>query len=515
MTANAPHAWWARDRQWWLVAALTLAAGALRFAALGAKSLWLDEAFSLWMARQPLIELLAWSVRIDHHPPFYYMLLRAWLGLFGEGIGAARALSALLSTLTVPVYYAAGVRLVGRRTALWATLLLVVAPFHLRYAQEARMYALLTLMVTGLLVCLGGVLQMSPARRWAWWGLAICQAAAMLTHNTATVLVPLALNGAILGLWWAVHNSRIEGCPGLAAPGFLRAWGMAQAAALLLWSPWAWGFVRQARVVDAHFWIDPPTWTIIWAALQSLTLAHLPLWLPWARWWAWLVLAAAGVGAWRWGRRAAQPWLLGLLVLLPPLAELLVSLRRPIFYDRTLIWITLPLFWLVAHGVLPSADRRRTVRSLRLVPAVAVLLACGIAIYGYFAEFYKEPWDDVASVVAAQIEPGDLILFNASWIQLPFDYYFSRAVGPLTGEIVQHGVPVDLFDRGELEPRMTEADVPHLRAVAAGAPRVWLVYSHWWYTDPETLVPTTVGRDKRVVDQWQWPGIEVYLYATP
>lgn len=502
------------SRGGWLVIGLTLVGGLLRFAALGAKSLWLDEAFSLWMARLPLGELVAWSVRIDHHPPLYYALLHGWLGLWGEEVGAARALSALCSTLTIPIFAFAGARLVGRRTALWATLLLVVAPFHLRYAQEARMYALLTLAVAGLLACLG-VLLTSPTRRWAWWGLAVCQAAAMLTHNTATVLVPLALNGAVMGLWWARRRGAVAGYPALASPHFMRAWMVAQAGALLLWSPWAWGFVRQAQVVDAHFWIEPPTWGSVWGALQNLTLVHLPQWLPWRDGWALGVLVAASVGAWRWGRRAAQPWLLGTLVILPPLVELAVSLRRPIFYDRTLIWTTLPLLWLVAHGLTAWPQARQKSAGLRAVPILALVLACSLAIYGYFAEFHKEPWDEVAATVAAQAAPGDLILFNASWVQLPFDYYYTRLSVPAGDAIARHGAPVDLFDRGELEPTMTQADVPGLRRLVAAAPRVWLVYSHWWYTDPDGLVPATLGRDKHLIDEWTWPGIRLQRYVTP
>ncbi|MEZ4611140.1 MAG: hypothetical protein R2838_13000 [Caldilineaceae bacterium] len=57
-----------------------------------------------------------------------------------------------------------------------------------------------------------------------------------------------------------------------------------------------------------------------------------------------------------------------------------------------------------------------------------------------------------------------------------------------------HGAPVDLFDRGVLEPKMTEADVPHLRALVADADRVWLVYSHEWYTDPDGIIRVSWAR---------------------
>ena len=51
--------------------AITLVGGLLRFYAIGSKGLWLDEAFSVWMGRQPLPDLIGWLVRIDQHPPLY------------------------------------------------------------------------------------------------------------------------------------------------------------------------------------------------------------------------------------------------------------------------------------------------------------------------------------------------------------------------------------------------------------------------------------------------------------
>ena len=51
------------------VGALTVLAIALRFYLIGSKTVWLDEAFSIWLARQPLWEMYDWLVRIDQHPP--------------------------------------------------------------------------------------------------------------------------------------------------------------------------------------------------------------------------------------------------------------------------------------------------------------------------------------------------------------------------------------------------------------------------------------------------------------
>ena len=123
--------------------------GFLRVYQIGSKGLWLDEAFSVWLGWQPVGEMLGWLMRIDQHPPLYYLLLHFWMAL-GDDAAAVRALSALLGTLTIPVVYLLSRRLADDddKVGLLAALILAVSPFHVRFAQEARMYTLLTLNVS-------------------------------------------------------------------------------------------------------------------------------------------------------------------------------------------------------------------------------------------------------------------------------------------------------------------------------------------------------------------------------
>ncbi|MCB0068485.1 MAG: glycosyltransferase family 39 protein, partial [Caldilineaceae bacterium] len=111
----------------WL-GAITLLGLGLRVWAIGAKGLWLDEAFSIWMSRHPLPELLDWLVRIDQHPPLYYALLHGWLA-FGDSEAWVRALSALAGTLTIPVFFAFVRTLSADLPALIAAFVLTIAPF--------------------------------------------------------------------------------------------------------------------------------------------------------------------------------------------------------------------------------------------------------------------------------------------------------------------------------------------------------------------------------------------------
>jgi hypothetical protein len=46
-----------------------------------------------------------------------------------------------------------------------------------------------------------------------------------------------------------------------------------------------------------------------------------------------------------------------------------------------------------------------------------------------------------------------------------------------------------------------------------GRDRVWLVYSHDWYTDPERLIPAALEEELDRVGRQRYYGLEVLEYA--
>ncbi len=99
-------------------------------------------------------------------------------------------------------------------------------------------------------------------------------------------------------------------------------------------------------------------------------------------------------------------------------------------------------------------------------------------------------------------------MFHASWVQIPFDYY-AEFVNPGWDA---HGLPVDLFDRGELEPAMTPSDLPRLLQLIHGRSRVWLIYSHDWFTDPEGMIPAVLGEELNLSGEYNFTGIRILRY---
>lgn len=557
-------------RQWngLLLGVIVLLGLFLRLWQIGDKSLWIDEAFSVWVAEQPIPDALAWLARIDQHPPLYYLLLHFWLRM-GDDAATVRALSALLSALNVPVLYALGRRLWGPAVGLLAALILALSPFHLHLAQEARMYALLCLCVSLAAWALAVWLTPSPAppgvrrspdRVHAWLppaGYVAATAAALLSHSTA-VFFPLAANVFVIGLMWTRHrwpgaelsHGHCEGalCPKQSLPvpaedcfaplpdnlpgvGLQRAglqpgdprerarsprgslhppswrdWLLAQLAVLALWLLWLGTFLCQSLAVYHSFWLSAPTLRTLGETLQTFLCAFLPEQIHWS-WIIWAgygALVLAGVAGLR--RQPARLAFLAVLFLTPLAGEWLVSLWRPIFYARTLIWATIPLYLLLAVGLLHLRYRPYVLAATAMVVTLS-----GLSARAYFLYFQKEAWDEAAAYVAARAEEGDLILFNATWTQLPFDFYWREFALPLE----ERGVPVDLFERGVLEPRMEWEDLSYLRALVRGRRRVWLIYSHDWYTDPQHLIPTALEETLELEGRRRFIGLQVYLYVTP
>lgn len=154
--------------------------------------MWLDEAITVDIARLPPGELLA-ALRHDGHPPLYYLLLHLWMAVVGDGDRSVRALSGACSLATLPLVWAAAVRIGrGRRgSALVALSLAAASPFAVRYATEARMYSLMGLLAVG-----GYLAVIRALERPTWLRLAlvaVLTAATVLTHYWGLWLVAAAL----------------------------------------------------------------------------------------------------------------------------------------------------------------------------------------------------------------------------------------------------------------------------------------------------------------------------------
>jgi mannosyltransferase len=377
---------------------------------------WIDEGLSVGIADRPLGDIPG-VLRQDGSPPLYYLLLHFWLALAGRSEESVHGLSVLFAVLCVPVAFWAGWTIFGRRTAWMAALLAAVNPFITQYAQEGRMYTLVTLLGMVSLTCWLQAFTTAAdgVRRGPAIGFAVAFAAMLYTHNWALFF------GAATGIAWLVLAWR-------AGPGerrrLLRTGALAYGGVLLLYAPWIPNTLYQAAHTGAP-WSRTPSL----AALASVPARMLGEVAEVA------VLLAAGAGVVallrvRDARRRAVIALLAIGMLTIVLAWI-GSQLSPAWANRYLAAAIAPFVLAAAAGFAGAG---------RLGLAGLALVAVLWAIDGAPAE--KSNVRDVTESIGPSLRPGDLVVTTQPEQVPVLDYYLPDGLrfATLTGELRDTGV---------------------------------------------------------------------------
>jgi uncharacterized membrane protein len=432
---------------------------------LAAKSLWFDETYSVFVARQPVVEIPRLLRSYDTHPPLYYVLLHSWITLFGSGEAAVRIPSVLASLGTILLTFFLGRRLAGNRVGILAAGLLAVSPFQVMAAQEARMYAFLTLFTVGASYALWLALEEAAWRRWAAY--AIFMAMALYTHYFAALLVlaqaayiavfePSRENRRQWLFWVAVAAALYLPNVPLLAPQILtaRAWpdirppfGLAALTDLLGMLSFGGGLFGMGSYFKRG----------------ALSLEYrLPLLLPF------LLLAAAGVAGL--GDRRRKAYIL-LYLLIPVAAVSLVSLRWNIFYERYFSFVLPPYAILLASGIMFVAQGLRS--SHRVAVAAGLVAVVGAYQVAGLTALARSPsaydWRSLARHVASRADARDFILYIPAFARIPFEYYYR---GPQARASLN---PREIFVSGGDVRFQAKVDAMRMATVARDHPRMWIV----------------------------------------
>ena len=391
-----------------MLAAILIVAAVLRLYGLDAESAWLDEAFSVGIARDGL-ETVLYETRLDVHPPLYYFLLRGWVLVAGPSVWAARLLSVIFSLGIVAATATIGVQLVGRRAALFASALLAVSVFQIEFAQEARMYALLALLAT---LSTWGFVRLfeGPDRRWFAFYVVITS---LMTYTHVYGLFIIAAQGlsALADLVWR---------RGASGAVWLR-WLAAQLLVFIAFLPWLPVFTWQVSLVQASFWIGEPA-RDSWLAAFLTYAGSEPL--------RNILLVLAVAGAWRVSRPGQAPPLPR-----PPLFFLLPWLLGPILFPFALSYVGSPIFlpkYTIAASVPFALLAGSGIVLLRWRSAqAAVLIACLMlsarALPDYYGVQSKDGWREAVASVESRARPDDLIVVYPYFNAYAYDLYRSRA----------------------------------------------------------------------------------------
>lgn len=201
------------------------------------QSLWRDEAFSLLLSAKKLPEIITLTTK-DANAPLYYFLLHFWLALFGSGESTARTLSLVFFILTALVGFLVMKEITKHRfVSFLAGLAILLNPFLIQYAFEARPYTLLAFLTIA-------TIYFFIMKRYIL--ASIFLVLAIFTHNFAIFTFLSFLSVWLLQKFQKEKLDLVEGIKLFLLPII----------ALLIWGSVIW---NQWVKVAQSFWIEPIT----------------------------------------------------------------------------------------------------------------------------------------------------------------------------------------------------------------------------------------------------------------
>lgn len=344
-------------------------------------SVWRDEAATWQVALRSAADIGHMLGRVDVVHGLYYLLMHGLFTCFGPGTTTLRLPSVLAMAVAAACVTVIGQRLAGARAGLVGGLALGLVPAVQFYLQEGRPYALITA-GAGISTLLLVTLLQGRGRTPHWAG----YAAALLVCGLLNWLSLLILPAHAATLVWA-----------RATPAVLRRWAAASAVAVAGVLPLILFSRRQSGQVS---WIPPLTWHTMIGPAVLLAIGALCALLSRPRAGR-LSVAAVGLP----------------LLAVPQLALAALSLVRPLFLDRYVLFSMLGLALLIGAGLSAAAaalGARFPRASSWLVPVVVT--AAVVALLPQ-ALAKRSPASRVDDVLAAAADvrrvkrPGDAVVF--------------------------------------------------------------------------------------------------------
>ncbi len=351
-----------------MVVAAGLGAWALATPGLG------EEELSAWgMVTADWAEFRALLAHVDAGLGPYYVLLRLWTQVAGDGDLALRVPSVVFTAGAAALTAAIGIRLGGRRVGLVAGLLFALLPMSSRYAQEAAPWALSILAAALASLVLLRLIERPGFAGHVGYALTI----ALLGLAQSVGLLLLVAHGLTV---WLMRRS------GKALAAWLTAAVLGAAPAVPL--------IHRQQTSGATDWIPPISWArfaeappllfglaIIAGAVMALALAAMSMREPVLAVTAWAVAPAAALA--------------------------LVSLLTPLWVPRYLLF-TVPAWVLLASLALRRLTLLRGLVAVLAIGLLAVPTQLDIRTVGGHTVATR----DIADVLRVNSAPGDVIVFG-------------------------------------------------------------------------------------------------------
>lgn len=459
-----------------LALAASVSVGAiLRIIQLNFQPLWWDEGYSVYFATRDFGTMLA-RTAVDIHPPLYYALLEIWISAFGKSDFALRMMSVAIGVAAVPLLYFGARGFFNSRVALASAFLLALAPLHIYYSQELRMYGLVTLLALASVDLQLKILTKDERRT--------TSGSSFVLRLLSFVLYVVVTTLALYTQYFAAFLIAAE----IAVVLYLRfrarwrielgVWLGAWLAIVVLYLPWViyagpklFAYVTAKVGIEQYARLDPLTYLA--QHLIAFSIGH-PSTLTWISWGA-VLFAALAVTGFLASRKyqvgdgnsqfAIRNVLAAFYLFIPLGLGFLVNLVypfHPIRYERLLLF-AMPFFLIyVACGIVALWERER---ALGVIASGALVGLCAVSLSDFYTvpRYENEDYRPLIQEMENLAAENDLVYAIYPW-QIGYVETYYR------------GAPLKLYQvNGDEWVKRTDLMSQDIAALRAQNPRAWIM----------------------------------------
>ena len=382
------------------------------------QSLWLDEAISTLAARDYSYYAITFDfLKIDNHPPLFYLLLKLWGEVLGFTDWVLRMLPVTLGSVLIFISYKLTYKISKEKNlAIIVSLLISSSPLLVYFSQEVRMYMLITLLAMIQIYIFSCTLE--KPKWWKWLAFSCTNCLLFFSDYITVFLFPVFLIYPLIRKDGKLLTKIIISFIPL---GLL----------FSLWFPMFNDQLLKNREIVNSF----PGWQFIvgGATLKNLAVIWMKFVLgrisfePKLIYYSLVLLATAPVliSLFLAAKTFKKHLLVWLWLIIPILLGFAFSWIIPVFNYFRFIYVLPALLILVAIGI--NSLRSQTLQRI-LITLVLLTNLTGLLIYYLDPAQSRENWRQAVSYIENQAGPNDLVVFEFLEPVAPYRWYSNNQV---------------------------------------------------------------------------------------
>ncbi|MFA5200509.1 MAG: glycosyltransferase family 39 protein, partial [Candidatus Omnitrophota bacterium] len=455
----------------------------LRFYHLGARSLWFDEAYTIFNGQYLVSVFFRFGALPDRYPSFLSDIpIYFWSLLSGRHEFTLRLFSAVFGLGAIWLIYKLGLKIFGQKTALIAAFLLAISPIHIYYSQELRPYSLILFISLGSVLFLLKALEKGALAFWA--GYVILNVFNIYLHYMTIFF--LFAQVIFFLIFMKDYKNQIKN------------WLLYNSVIFVLLVPWLINSIillKASLGPDLYLWV--PSWvkTIggqnIFFTIKNFSLGYnvekqvyvfITIFF--------LSILIFGIS--RLKKNEVKNYVLCLCCFVLPLLSMFLISKVKVWYVDRYVLGSLPFYYILISN---SLAKIRTRYAFLILGVVTLFYA--FSLNNYYQDqsldaescigiVYKYNYKDAADYLAQNMEDGDMVFHTSYSSTVPFMYYLKKNSLSSANEspaFVLFPVNENKIEAKEFSLKGCKFKNIEYDDLISGKRRIWLVCSDWFFNE--------------------------------